>query len=71
MWKPGLNDLVLSTELRAYEIKTRKLKIVLGHPYDNFQLYKIYYNLHSLGASVVYVQLSMAYDLYGKGFTRK
>lgn len=68
MWKPGLNDLVLSTELRAYEIKTRKLKMVLGHLCDNFQLYKIYYNLHSLGASVGYVQLSMAYRSLWEGF---
>lgn len=37
------------------------------------KLYRIYYNIYSLRASIVYVQLSNPWptDLYEKGFTGK
>lgn len=35
--KPRSGWPVLSTELREYESKRRKVKMVLGHLYDNFE----------------------------------
>lgn len=59
--KPMSGRPVLSTELMAYESKIRKVKIVLGHLHGNFEAVHVFIITYSIEATVIYVQLSMAY----------